>query len=438
MKSIITSHVKSLLVLTVALGIASTALAEPKKLLVVTVTKGFRHSSIPTAEKILAQLADRSEALTLDFVRDSEGDQDDKELKEKTTLENLKKYDGVIFANTTGDLPLADPEGFLEWLRQGKAFIGMHSATDTFHGYPPFIDMIGGEFRTHGAQVEINAINQDPDHPACKHLTPVWTIYDEIYIFKNFHRNRVHGLLTLDRHPNEKTPGDYPVAWCKPFGEGRVFYTSLGHREDVWENPVYQQHIIGGIKWALGLADAEIELGFRPLFNAFDLEGWKLRNADGHNSWKVVDGNLINDPGDQHGTDLVSQEKFKDFEIRYAYKIPEGSNSGVYLRGRYEIQILDDYNSQRLRDGGNGGLYSLKAPSKFVSRKPGEWQTVEARIVGSRISVILNGEKIHDNVEITRATGGQLDNDLGTPGPIMLQGDHGAITFDYIHIKPLH
>ena len=89
-------------------------------------------------------------------------------------------------------------------------------------------------------------------------------MFDEIYQFKNFDRSKVHGLLTLDKHPNNKTPGDYPISWCKEYGQGRVFYTSLGHREDVWDPnwsdrknskevaEAYQKHILGGIKWALG------------------------------------------------------------------------------------------------------------------------------------------------------------------------------------------
>jgi type 1 glutamine amidotransferase len=147
--------------------------------------------------------------------------------------------------------------------------VGIHSASDTFHGFPPFIEMIGGEFKTHGAQVEVDAINQDPECPACRHLPASWKVFDEIYQFKNFDRSKVHGLLTLDKHPNNKTPGDYPVAWTKEYGQGRVFYTSLGHREDIWDanwkddkgqrknSPeianAYQQHVLGGIKWTLGL-----------------------------------------------------------------------------------------------------------------------------------------------------------------------------------------
>jgi type 1 glutamine amidotransferase len=140
----------------------------------------------------------------------------------------------------------------------------MHSATDTFHGFRPFIDMIGGEFKTHGAQVEVDPINQDKECPACRHIPSDWKVFDEIYQFQSFDPAKVHGLLTLNKHPNDKTPGNYQISWCKEYGKGRVFYTSLGHREDVWDpnwtdrkNPkevaeAYQKHILEGIKWALG------------------------------------------------------------------------------------------------------------------------------------------------------------------------------------------
>ena len=263
-------------------GLALPAQAAPKQVLVVTVTKGFRHSSIPTAEKVLAELAKESSAFTVEYARVEPNDAEfkgadgkpDKEkvnaaitkvLAEKMSPGALKQYDAVIFANTTGDLPLPDNQAFLDWIKSGKGFVGMHSATDTFHNFAPYIEMIGGEFKTHGAQVKVDAINQDQECPACKHLAGNWEVFDEIYLFKNFDRTKVHGLLTLDKHPNDKTPGDYPIAWCKDYGKGRVFYTSLGHREDVWDpkwpdrkNPkevaeAYQKHILGGIKWALGL-----------------------------------------------------------------------------------------------------------------------------------------------------------------------------------------
>jgi type 1 glutamine amidotransferase len=263
-------------------GLAAPALAAPKKVLVVTVTLGFRHSSIPTAEKVIAELAKETGAFTVDYARvepndpqfkgdDGKPDQAKVQaaikavLAEKMSPAALKNYDLVIFANTTGDLPLPDRQAFLDWVKSGKGFVGMHAAGDTFHGFEGYLDMLGAEFKTHEAQVKVDAINQDPGCPICKSLPANWEVFDEIYQFKKFDRTKVHGLLTLDKHPNNKTPGDYPISWCKEYGQGRVFYTSLGHREDVWDPAwpdrrnskevaeAYQQHILGGIKWALGL-----------------------------------------------------------------------------------------------------------------------------------------------------------------------------------------
>lgn len=273
--------------------------AEAKKLLVVTVTTGFRHSSIPTAEKILSKLAKESGAFTVDFVRQPEvkvkrpsdpkpdADEETKakykaELEKfydefrptlkKLSADNLKTYDGIIFANTTGELPVPDPQAIVNFVKNGGAFIGMHSASDTFHFFKPFVEMLGGDFLSHGAQVGVECLNEDKKHPACQHLPTKWNVFDEIYILKNFTRSTVHGLLTLDKEPNKKTPGDFPIAWCKEFGRGKVFYTSLGHREDIWDDNTpanfsrknspevsiaYQKHILGGIKWALGLVPGD-------------------------------------------------------------------------------------------------------------------------------------------------------------------------------------
>lgn len=262
------------LVIGSTLGCASTTSSNPPQVLVVTVTKGFRHSSIPTAERVIGELAQKSGAFSVEYARVEPNDpqfrgpdgKPDKPrvdaaienvLAEKMSPAAMKQYDAIIFANTTGDLPLPDKQAFLDWIKSGKGFVGMHSATDTFRGHKPldpFIEMIGGEFKSHppGLQ-EVECINQDPAHPACRHLGPVWNVTDEIYILNGFERSKVHGLLTLDKHPKDRTPGDYPIAWTRAYGKGKVFYTSLGHSEAMWENPEYQTHILGGIKWALGL-----------------------------------------------------------------------------------------------------------------------------------------------------------------------------------------
>ncbi len=259
--------------------------AAPKRVLVVSTTTGFRHSSIPTGEAVIGELAARSKAFTVDYARvdshlpefkGADGKLDKqkefeavkKVLAEKMNAQALKQYDAIIFCNTTGDLPLPDREAFLDFIKSGKGFVGMHAATDTFHDYYPYIEMIGGEFKTHGPQVAVDVLNQDKECPACRHLPDVWPLFDEIYQFRSFNAARVDSLLALDKHPNDKTPGFYPIAWAKKYGKGRVFYTALGHREDIWtpDTPAnferknskevarqYQEHILGGIKWALGL-----------------------------------------------------------------------------------------------------------------------------------------------------------------------------------------
>jgi len=180
------------------------------------------------------------------------------------------------------------------------------------------------------------------------------------------------------------------------------------------------------------------EEGFVPLFNGRDTTGWKLRRPDGHNSWTIEKGILKNTvkPG-EHGTDLVTEKKYWNFTVRYEYQVPDGSNSGFYLRGRHEIQILGDFKSGKPAKGGNGAIYNQTAPSEFASRPGDEWQTVEATIIGNRITVILNGRKIHDNVVCDVATGSEIDGNVKEPGPIFLQGDHGTVWFRNLRIKEL-
>jgi hypothetical protein len=183
---------------------------------------------------------------------------------------------------------------------------------------------------------------------------------------------------------------------------------------------------------------AESEAGFKPLFNGKSTDGWHLRRKDGHNSWKVEDGVLKNIVRQgEHGTDLVSDEKFWNFTVYYEYMVPDRSNSGFYLRGRHELQILGDYEKGQPTKSSNGSIYNFKAPDKFVSKPGNEWQSVEATVIGNKITVVQNGVKIHDNVECKIATGSEIDKNVNQPGPIFLQGDHGTVFFRNIRIKEL-
>lgn len=222
-----------------------------KKVLVITHATGFRHSSRDTAADTVKRLGRETGDWEVVDVLDTQ-----EKVNAAITAENLKHIDLVFFANTTGDLgiPKEGHDAFYAWIKQGGAYAGVHSAGDTYHGDADYLDLVRGEFQTHGAQRKVEIFNQDPTHPACRQLPATsFEIFDEIYEFKNWDRANVHVLLTMHKHPQRDEQGDFPVAWTNRVGKGRMFYTSLGHREDVYGNRMYLEHLTGGIRWALGL-----------------------------------------------------------------------------------------------------------------------------------------------------------------------------------------
>ena len=168
------------------------------------------------------------------------------------------------------------------------------------------------------------------------------------------------------------------------------------------------------------------------LFNGKDLTGWKPRSAQTKNGWTVRDGLLVNATP---GNDLVTEQKFTDFQVHAEFRYPKGSNSGIYLRGRYEVQIEDNYgdepDSHKI-----GGIYGFLTPCLNAAKKPGEWQTMDITLVGRVVTVVFNGERVIDRQTIPGITGGALDSDEGAPGPLFLQGDHGPIEFRKLTLTP--
>ena len=166
-----------------------------------------------------------------------------------------------------------------------------------------------------------------------------------------------------------------------------------------------------------------------PLIGS-DLSGWRMRQDTDAGCWSVSDGILKATPP---CVDIVTDREFDDFQLRLEFRYPPGSNSGVYLRGRYEVQIQDDY-GKALDPLRLGGIYGFIAPTDDAARPAGEWQIYEIQLVGRRVTVILNGTEIISNREIPGITGGALDSHEGSPGPLMLQGDHGPIEYRNIFI----
>ena len=166
------------------------------------------------------------------------------------------------------------------------------------------------------------------------------------------------------------------------------------------------------------------------LFNTKDIGGWHVK---GKNEWIVENGILKNQKA---GGNLITDQKFTDFKLHLEFRYPKGSNSGIYLRGRYEVQIEDN---QGMEPSPIlfGGIYGFLSPNEMVARAHGEWQEYDITLIGRRVTIIANGKAIINDQIIPGITGGALDSSEGEPGPIFIQGDHGPIDFRSIVITPI-
>lgn len=299
----------------------------PKRLLIVTTTEGFRHSSIVPGEKALAEmdkaspefeivgwlrqpeikipkkpsapppLADgaKAEELAKHAERTARYEREIKEWTPEKDAEaarlrvelaaalavalkplapdalRTEGIDGVVFLNTSGNLPLPDLDGFVQWVGEGHAFIGAHAASDTLKSEAAYTGMLGGIFDGHGPQVEAMLHAGANSHTACAGMGETWKLsLEEMYLIRDHDPSAVRTVWFMKHHPNhpEKT-GHFPVSWSREHGQGRVFYTSIGHRDDLWSldpampgrvNPVetagqFRAHLLGGLRWALRIGE---------------------------------------------------------------------------------------------------------------------------------------------------------------------------------------
>jgi type 1 glutamine amidotransferase len=235
----------------VCLGLTPVTSAKPEKkgkLLYMTLTKGYHHESIELSKKIVTKSGAFETTVTEDCAA--------------FTKDNLTNYDTVMF-NTTGELPMTDAQkkDFTDYVRAGHGFIGVHSATDTFYMWSEFGELIGGYFNGHPWHQMVTVEVADPSSPLVGFLGKSFQINDEIYQVSDFQAKDSHVLLRLDPSSVDLgKPGvqrryyGWPIAWTRPFGKGRVYYNGLGHDDWVWNDPRFQEMLLKGIKWAMGLA----------------------------------------------------------------------------------------------------------------------------------------------------------------------------------------
>jgi type 1 glutamine amidotransferase len=209
---------------------------------------GFEHSYLPDAE-VAIKLISKANGWRCTTTH----------LLNRISAENLAKVDVLIFA-TTGNLPFTPEQkkAILDFIKGGKGFFGIHNATDTCYDWAEYGEMINGYFAGHPWTQEVGVIVEDGNHPATRMLSSSFKVFDEIYTFKSWDRNKTHVLMRIDNNSVDVSKGtradnDYALGWCHKYGQGRVMYTALGHPDDLWRQDWFVKHITGCIKWAGGL-----------------------------------------------------------------------------------------------------------------------------------------------------------------------------------------
>ncbi|HEV3119340.1 MAG TPA: family 16 glycoside hydrolase, partial [Gemmataceae bacterium] len=409
---------------------------QPKKhVLMFTRSQGFEHpvikrgknNELSLAERIVTALADKH-GFQVTCTKDGR----------EFLPETLAKYDAFLF-ETTGDLtqeggdkqPPMPPEGkkaLLKAIAEGKGFVGCHCASDTFHSpgardknqdaahIDPYLAMLGGEFIVHGSQQKAHMHVVDHEFPHTKDLAD-FDLLEEWYALKNFAPD-LHVILVQQTHGMHNRYGDwmynrpdFPATWARMYDKGRVFYTSMGHREDVWESQRFQHLLMGGLAWALGHADAdlspnldkvapqaaEVPSEFIDLFNGKDLTGWRTYPTD-KAKWEVRDGILVGH-GDHSGHLFTDRDDYQNFVYRIEAKISDKGNSGQYFRVAYGPSYPKGYeaqiNSTHPDPQKTGSLWGF-VPVKEMLVKPDEWFTQEVTAEGNHIVIKVNGEKVVD------------------------------------------
>lgn len=534
----------------------------PRRILVFHGCAGFAHHSIPGINEVLAAMGDVTGAFTTDFSEDMS----------VFTADNLARYDAILFNNSTRlTFDDAQKTALMGFVKGGRGFIGIHGATDNFYKWDEAGEMIGGYFNQHPWSANGTwAIKVDePDHPLVAAFGGQGIkLKEEMYRFRApYSRARLRVLMSLDL-TDEATRSvetgrldrDYAVSWIRQFGEGRVFFCSIGHNMESVTHPAVLKHYLAGIRYALGdleaddhpshtldqeaqgeytgqmlidgaltNAHAQIIAQGDGQFHAriltgldgravqlFEMSGQRqdsevlFKNADGKNarleifnqfmkgsdklqlrksrrlpspdlgapppegatvllgpdttdlnldwkgwpdkpaSWKLLPGGII----EVKGGSIISRSEFGDSTIHLEFMIPflperagqERGNSGVYVQGRYEVQILDSFGLP-VTDRECGAIYEIAGPAINMCYPPGEWQSYDidftaARLDGekilspARMTVRHNGVVVHDDIEIHHTTSAAPYPKPGTIGGLYLQDHASPVRYRNIWIQP--
>src|SRR5574339_743358 len=217
-----------------------TTSSSPVRVLMLTATRGFRHDAIPVAREVMTGLATSTGAFTVTTTEDVS----------LITSTTLSSYDVIVFALTTGELEFSavQKSAIVDFVSQGKGFLGVHSAADTLYEWPDYGRLVGAYFKEHPWTQSATVVVEDPANPSTAGLGDRFSITEEFYTFRDNPRPRVHVLLRLDA-PSVGATGDYPLAWTQSFGSGRSYYNALGHFTETWRDSRFQRQLVGAVQW---------------------------------------------------------------------------------------------------------------------------------------------------------------------------------------------
>ncbi|MER7491230.1 ThuA domain-containing protein [Streptomyces pharetrae] len=409
------------------------AAADPAyKILVFSKTAGFRHSSIDDGITALRDLGTANN-FTVDATEDAQA----------FTTANLARYKVVVFLSTTGDvLTAAQQTAFEQYVQGGGGYAGIHAAADTEYDWPFYAGLAGALFHSHPAVQSATVKVEDRAHDATAHLGGSWRRTDEWYNYRTNPRTTAHVLASLDEssYAGGNMAGDHPIAWCKDYQGGRAFYTGGGHTDESYTEPAFRRHLLGGIRWAAGMTDADCrpETGYTALFDGSSTTGWKQA---GPGSFTLADGTLTSVGG--LGMFWYSAKEFTgDYSLKLDWKAAGDDNSGVFVGfpasddpwsavdNGYEIQI-DATDSADRTTGAVYGFQSADIAARDAAlNPPGEWNTYELRVTGERLEIFLNGRKVNDftNTDPARSL---RQGHVG----IQNHGDGDDVSFRNIRVK---
>jgi len=406
------------------------------KVLVFSKTAGFRHSSIGPAITAIRSLG-QANGFTVDATEDAAA----------FTTTNLAQYRAVVFLSTTGDvLNTTQQAAFESYIRGGGGYAGIHSAADTEYSWPWYGSLVGAYFSSHPANQQATITVEDRTHASTAHLGATWSRFDEWYNYGTNPRSRVNVLATLNEssYSGGTMGSDHPIAWCQFYDGGRSWYTGGGHTDESYAEVDFRAHLLGGIRYAAGVAGTScgaggVESGYTSLFNGSSTTGW---SQAGPGSFTLSNGVLTSQGG--LGMLWYSAQEFRSYSLKLDWQVEGDDNSGVFvgfpagsdpniaITQGYEIQIDPTDTADRT----TGAIYGFKgadiAARDGALRPAGQWNTYEIVVEGQRLTVFLN------NVKINEFTSTDPARDL-TQGHIGIQ-NHGSgdtVLFRNIRIKEL-